>query len=369
MNALITANVDSDGIDRLERLGLDVEYRPIGEREGRLPPVEMEELIEGVSVLVVGYEGVSADIMDAADSLEVIACPRGGPEANIDIEAAAERAIPVLYAPGRNAVSVADFTIGLVVAVARYVPQAHHQLHEGTYTGEPRGDAASGGGEREDVTWGIAKGSPYMAFKGPELSGKRLGIVGLGAIGQLVAKRAAGFDMEVVAYDPFVDDESMAEHGARKVELNELLEGSDVVTLHSPVTEGTRGMIGPEEFERMKESAYFVNTARAALTDQNALVRELEGGGIQGAALDVYADEPLPADHPLLGMANVVTTPHIAGAAEEVPARGAAMVVDGIEALYEDREPAHVANPAALSGFDSKGFAARTDANTTEGKR
>ena len=350
MNTLITANFDPDSIDRLERdLGLSVTYSPIGEREARYPPDEMRKLVENVSILVVGYEGVSAAVMNAAESLRIIACPRGGPEANVDIEAATERGIPVLYAPGRNAVSVADFTMGLLLGVARRIPQAHRSLHEGVYTGEPQADSAGGGGEREDVTWGIAAGSPYMAFKGPELDGKVLGIVGLGAIGRLVAKRAAGFDMEVLAYDPFVDSDTMAEYDARKVDLDPLLEGSDFVTLHSPVTEETRGMIGEAEFARMPESAFFVNTARAALTDQAALVDELESGGLRGAALDVYAGEPLPADHPLLSLSNVVTTPHIAGAAEEVPARGATMVTDGIEALFDGREPAHVANEAVLS--------------------
>ena len=360
MNALITANVDSDSIERLEHgLGLDVTYRPIAERKERYPPEEVKELLDDVAVFVVGYEGVSAEVMDAAQSLEIIACPRGGPEANVDIEAATERGIPVLYAPGRNAVSVADMTLGLLLGVARHIPRAHCLLHEGSYTGEPQRDAAAGGGEREDVTWGVTKGSPYMDLKGPELEGKVIGIVGLGAIGKLVAKRAAGFDMEILAYDPFVDGESMAEYGAQKVGLSELLEGSDFVTLHSPVTDETRGMIGAEEFDQMKQSAYFINTARAALTDQDALVAELEAGGIRGAALDVYAAEPLPADHLLLDMANVVTTPHIAGAAEEVPARGATMVVDGIEALLDGREPAHVANEATLSEFEATAGGAR----------
>lgn len=354
MNALITANFGPDSIERFERqLGIDVTYRPIGEREARLPPEELIELLDDASVLIVGYEGVSAAVMDAGESLQIIACPRGGPEANVDIEAATERSIPVLYAPGRNAISVADMTLGLLIAVARQIPHAHHLLHEGVYTGEPRAGAADGAGEREDVTWGVAQGSPYMDLKGPELDDKVLGIVGLGAIGRLVAKRAAGFGMEVVATDPFVDADTMAEHGAREVELDALLEGSDFVTIHSPVTEETRGMIGEAEFGLMKQSAYFINTARAALTDQEALVRALEAGELRGAALDVYASEPLPADHPLLSLSNVVTTPHIAGAAEEVPSRGATMVTDGIEALLDGCEPAHVANPAALSGFDA----------------
>jgi D-3-phosphoglycerate dehydrogenase / 2-oxoglutarate reductase len=352
MTILITANVDDASIERLEtELDTEVEYRPIGEREARFPPEEVTDLLEGVSVFIVGYEGVSAEIIDEADSLRLIGCPRGGPDANIDIAAATERGIPVVYAPGRNAISVADMTLGMMLGVARHIPQAHHLLHEGVYTGESRADAAGGGGEREDVTWGIAKNTPYMDLKGPELDGKRLGIVGLGAIGQLVAARAGGFGMELVAYDPFIDAETMAEHGVEKVELDALLETSDFVTVHSPVTDDTRGMLGAEEFGSMKDSAYFINTARAALTDQEALVAELEAGGLRGAALDVYAGEPLPEDHPLLSMDNVVTTPHIAGAAEEVPARGAGMVTDDLVAIINGDEPKHIANPDALEAF------------------
>lgn len=346
MNVLITANVDSDALGRFEHdLEMNVTYRPIGDREARFPPVETKELIEDVDVFVVGYEEVSADIMAAADSLRLIGCPRGGPDANIDIAAATERNIPVVYAPGRNAISVADMTLGLILGVVRHIPRAHRLLHDGVYTGNPQSNAS---GEREDVTWGVAKNTPYMDLKGPELDGTVLGIVGLGAIGRLVAERASGFGMEIVAADPFIDAETMAERDVEKVELDGLLARSDVVTVHSPVTDETRGMIGEAEFGRMKESAYFINTARAALTDQLALVRELEAGGLRGAALDVYDDEPLPENHPLFDLPNVVTTPHIAGAAEEVPGRGAKLVTDGIEAVLNGNEPEHIANPETI---------------------
>lgn len=347
-NALITANLDDRSLERLRTdLGVEVDYRPIDERDGRFPPGELIELLDDVDVFVVGFEGVSAEVMDATD-LELIACTRGGPEANVDIEAATERGIPVLYAPGRNAVSVADFTLGLVLSVARHIAHSHHLLHTGVYTGEPKGDAAAGG-EREDVTWGVAEGSPYVELKGPELAEKTLAIVGMGAIGRCVAERAAGFDMELRGYDPYVDSEGMAEYGVEKADdLQEMLSEADFVTLHVPVTDATRGLIGAQEFEVMNDDAYFINTARGALIDQDALLEELESGGLRGAALDVYDDEPLPEDHPLLELSNVVTTPHLGGAAEEVITRHSRMVVDDLEAVLGDREPTHVANPEAL---------------------
>ncbi len=355
MKALITANMNDDSLHRLEDdIGLDVEYHPIAERDGRFPPGEFIDLLDGVEVLVVGFEGVSEAVLDAGDDLRIVACTRGGPDANVNISAATERGIPVIYAPGRNAVSVADFTLGLILAAARHIAHSHHLLHTGRYTGEPESDSASGG-EREDVTWGIAEGSPYVELKGPELAGKTLGIVGLGAIGRRVAERAAGFRMDLVGFDPYVDAERMADWGVAKVDLDELCRDADVVTVHTPVTESTRGLIGAEEFDLMAESAYFVNTARGAIIDQDALLAELESGTLRGAALDVYDEEPLPNDHPLLELPNVVTTPHLAGAAEEVIDRHSEMVTDDIEAILNDRTPEHVANAEVLAAEASGG--------------
>jgi D-3-phosphoglycerate dehydrogenase len=355
MKALVTANVDDDNLHRLRTdLGFDVTYRPMADREDRFSPAQLRGMLADVDVFVVGYEGVSPEVLDAAQELEVIACARGGPEANVDIGAATERGIPVLYAPGRNAVSVADFTLGLVVAVARNIAHSHHLLRGGVYTGAPQADTAPGG-EREDVTWGVGKGSPYVELKGPELYGKQLGLVGFGAIGREVAKRAQGFGMDVVAHDPYVDAEEMREAGVRKSGLEEVCHDSTFVSVHCPVTESTRGLIGPEEFELMGEDAFFINTARAAIIDQTALVEQLRSGSLRGAALDVYEREPLPDDHPLLELDNVVTTPHLGGAAEEVIARHSETLVDDLERLLSGEQPSHVANPetvAAAAGGD-----------------
>ncbi len=348
MKALVTANMDERNLHRLEtEVGLDVTYRPIADREERYSPTELEELLEDVSVFVVGYEGIPPELLDAAD-LDVIACSRGGPDANVDIAAATGRGIPVLYAPGRNAVSVADFTLGLMLAAARHIAHSHHLLHTGVYTGEPQNDTAPGG-EREDVTWGVAATSPYAKLKGPELYDKQLGLVGFGDIGRKVAKRAVGFGMDVVAHDPYVDAETMAEAGVEKVGVGDLCRESTFVSVHCPVTEDTRGLLGTDEFEAMPDDAYFINTARGAIIDQDALVETLRNGGLRGAALDVYDREPLPDDHPLLEMDNVVTTPHLGGAAEEVVERHSAMLVDDLARFLQGDQPEHVANPDVLA--------------------
>jgi D-3-phosphoglycerate dehydrogenase len=349
MNVVVTANLSQDALSRLrDDLGAEVEYRPIEERDGRLPDDELRTLVEDAEILIVGYEGVPERTIEAAPNLRLIACTRGGPDANVDIDAATERGIPVVYAPGRNAVSVADFTWGQILSAMRNIARAHHLLRTGRYTGTPRADAASGG-RREDVTWGMGRESPYVRLKGPELSGKVVGVIGMGAVGREVAKRASGFEVDLLGFDPYIDADAMAAYDAEKVDLDELLERSDVVTVHVPVTDGTRGLIGADEFEAMKESAYFVNNARGAIIDQDALVEQLRSGGLRGAALDVYDTEPIPEDHPLFDLDNVVTTPHLAGAAEEVIERHSKMVVDDIEAYLDGREPTHVANEETLA--------------------
>lgn len=348
MKTLVTANFDPHALDRLRELDLDIEYIPIADRERRLSEAELREQVRDAKIFVVGYEGVPESIIDDAEELQTIACTRGGPDANVDIEAATERGIPVLYAPGRNAVSVADFTWGEILAVMRNIAHAHHLLHTGTYTGNPHSDAASGG-SREDVTWGMGQDSPYVNLKGPELEGKTVGVIGMGAVGREVAKRAQGFDVNLLGFDPYIDAETMAEFDTERVELNQLLHQSDIVTVHVPVTDSTRGLLGSDEFAAMKDSAYFINNARGAIIDQNALLEELQTGGLRGAALDVYDKEPIPNDHPLLDLDNVVTTPHLGGAAEEVIERHSKMIVDDIEALLANEDPTYIANEEALS--------------------
>lgn len=352
MNALITANFTDEGIERLESLGLDIEFDPIENRDSRMPVKQLKNRMEGVEIFVSGFEGVPAELMDAAEDLQLIACPRGGPEASVDIAAATERGIPVLFTPGRNAETVADHTMGLLLGATRNICIANHRLRQGTYTGSPKEDAAAGG-EREDVTWGIGKESPYVTLRGPELGSRTMGIVGFGRIGRRVAKRAKdGFNMDVLAYDPFVDQVEMEPFGVEKMtDLKDLCRQSDVVTLHADVNSSSRDLIGADEFEAMPDSAYFVNTGRAASLEEGTLVEALQNDEIGGAAMDVYHQEPLASDDPLLEMDNVVTTPHIASASMDVIGRHTELTVNDIESVLSGEDPMHVKNPSTLEGF------------------
>jgi len=353
MKILVTANYTVEGIERLESLGFAVEYDPIEDRESRLSVETLKERLQGVDVFVSGFESVPAEVMDAAAELQLIVCPRGGPEACVDIEAATARGIPVVYAPGRNAETVADHTMGLLLAVTRNISLADRRLRERTYTGEPIGDAAAGG-EREDVTWDLGADSPYTTLRGPSLGGRTLGIVGFSAIGRRVAKRAGfGFGMDVIAYDPFVDATEMEPFDVERIEdLQELCRRSDVVSLHATVTPSSRGMIGPAEFAAMPEHAYFLNTARSALVEEGALRDALARDEIAGAGLDVFDAEPIRADDPLLERDDVVLTPHIASASSDVIERHTEMTVADIEALVAGERPMRVVNPETLDGFE-----------------
>ena len=353
MNVLATAILSESSRARLtDELGLTVDYRPLDQRDARIPPDELKPLLDGVELFIVGFEGLPASLMDAAPDLKVIACPRGGPDANVDIGAATDRGIPVLYTPGRNAETVADHTLGLLLATTRNIALANHCLRMGTYTGSPQADSAEGG-EREDVTWDLGQNSPYVTLRGPELGGRTLGIVGFGRIGRRVAKRAKdGFNMDVIAYDPFVDHVEMEPFGVEKEpDLQALCGRSDVVSLHADVNPTSRDLMGIEEFEAMPNDAFFVNTARASLIKSGALLNALQNDEIRGAALDVYHEEPIAEDHPFLKMDNVVTTPHIASSSQDVINRHSTLIVNDIAALLQGETPMHVKNPETLDGF------------------
>ncbi|MEW6228774.1 MAG: NAD(P)-dependent oxidoreductase, partial [Bacillota bacterium] len=199
---------------------------------------------------------------------------------NVDVEAAAERGIPVLYTPGRNANAVAELTVGLMILLARRVRAAEEALRR-----DPA--AAWAGAERKELV-------------GVELNGKVLGIVGFGLVGKLVCRLALAFGMKVSAHDPYVELAAIEAYGAKAAGLEEVLETSDFLSLHLRESADSAGFMDRTKFSQMKRSAYFINTARGSLVDESALLEALDTGLIAGAALDVFAIEPLQSDSPLL---------------------------------------------------------------------
>ncbi|MDE6830741.1 MAG: 2-hydroxyacid dehydrogenase [Lachnospiraceae bacterium] len=287
-----------------------------------LPKMAEDELAEKVrdaDMIITSYDDITRRVIESAPNLKLIACTRATP-VNVDMEAAKERGIPVLYTPGRNSDSTAEMTVGLMLSIARKIPMAHGALKAGKFTGDPDAKKVTKDGLKVDMIWDMDMDSPYMVFKGTQLHGKTLGIVGYGSIGRRVGKIARAFGMELLIYDPFVGEIDVEEFGVRKaVTLKQLMQESDFVTCHMKITDETRGCISREMISYMKPTAYFINASRGAILDEEAMVEALRERKIAGAAFDVYANEPLSGVHPYVTeLDNVVITPHIAGATDDV---------------------------------------------------
>ncbi|MGD1171738.1 NAD(P)-dependent oxidoreductase [Mycobacterium seoulense] len=319
--ALVTAPLRGPGFAKLAELA-DVVYDPWIEQTP-LRIYSAEQLAdriatEAADVLVVEGDSVAGPVLE--QGLRAIASTRGDPN-NVDIAAATAAGVPVLNTPGRNADAVAEMTVALLLAATRRLLPADADVRSGNI---------------------FRDGSiPYQRFRAWEIAGRTAGLVGLGAVGRATRWRLAGLGMRVIAHDPYNDE---ARHG-----LDELLAEADVVSLHAPVTDDTVGMIGAPQFAAMRDGVVFLNTARAQLHDTDALVDALRGGKVAAAGLDHFVGEWLPTDHPLVGMPDVVLTPHIGGATWNTEARQAQMVADDLEALLSGKTPAHIVNPEVLA--------------------
>ncbi len=319
----MTAPLRGPGFDKLRQLA-DVVYDPWIEQTP-LRIYSAEQLAERITresadIVVVESDSVRGPVFERGPrALIAVASTRGDPN-NVDIDGATAAGIPVLNTPARNADAVAEMAVALLLAATRHLLTAD-------------ADVRSGNTFRDGSI-------PYPRFRGWEIAGRTAGLVGLGAVGRATQWRLAGLGMRVIAHDPYNDE---ARHG-----LDELLAEADVVSLHAPVTDGTAGMIGARQFAAMRDGVVFLNTARAQLHDTDALVDALRGGKVAAAGLDHFVGEWLPTDHPLVGMPNVVLTPHIGGATWNTEARQAQMVADDLEALLAGRTPAHIVNPEVL---------------------
>jgi len=269
---------------------------------------DLAEIIGAYDAIIIrSATKLTADLIDRGARLRVIGRAGVGVD-NVDVEAATRRGIVVANAPESNIVSAAEHTIGLLVALARNIPQAHAALKAGRW---------------ERSRWG-----------GVELADKTLGVLGLGRIGQLVARRALGLGMRVVAYDPFVSVERFRELGVDVAESPEEVYGvADFLTVHLPLTDETRGILGADAFALMRPGIRIVNAARGELVDEAALVEALRSGAVAGAAVDVFSQEPYTG--PLLEVYGVVVTPHLAASTEEAQDRAGVIVAEQVAAALE----------------------------------
>ncbi len=282
----------------------------------------LAEIIHSYQALVVRSKtSVSARLISAASQLRVIGRVGTGVD-NIDLDAATRRGIVVVNAPYGNTVAVAEHTLAMLLALARSIPSADAALRQGRWE--------------------------KQSFEGAQLRGRMLGLVGLGRVGSAVARRAQGLEMKVIAYDPYVTPERAAQIGVQWVPFDALLRTADVVSLHVPLGTQTRGMIGRQELAAMKPTAYLVNCARGSVVDEGALADALRGRRLAGAALDVFAQEPLH-DSPLLQCDNVVLTPHLAGSTIEAQREAAMEVAQQVLQALAGCMPRYPVNAPALA--------------------
>ncbi len=282
-----------------------------------------DALAEADAVIVRSATRITREAMSRADRLRVIGRAGVGVD-NIDVEAATERGIAVLNAPAGNTVSAAELTLALLLSLVRHVPAADRSMKDGAWD--------------------------RKSFAGTELAGKTLGLVGAGRIGTAVTDRARAFGMGVVAYDPYLDREHAAAHGIELASLDLVIERADVISVHVPLTDATRGIIGDAEFERMKPGVFVLNAARGGVIDEAALVRALEKGRVAGAGIDVYGAEPLPADHPLRSAPNTVLTPHLGASTAEAQESVALEIAGAVRAALVDSDFTRAVNAPAIGG-------------------
>jgi D-3-phosphoglycerate dehydrogenase len=281
----VADDVSESGLGPLRAAGFIVEKRP-----GLKPPELLEALKDCEGLIVRSETKVTAELLDAANGLRVIGRAGVGVD-NIDVSAATIRGIVVMNAPDGNTITTAEHTVAMLVSLARSIPQASSSLKSGR--------------------WDRKK------FIGVELQGKTLGVVGLGRIGRVVASRARAMGMMIVAYDPFIAPEQARDLEIELAPLDDVFARADFLTVHTPLTSETRGLIDREALSKMKQGARIINCARGGLVDEDALYEAITNGSIAGAALDVFSEEPPPADHKLLQLDQVIVTPHLGASTKE----------------------------------------------------
>jgi D-3-phosphoglycerate dehydrogenase len=344
MKLLVTTFVKGEDLDELRKYFDEIRIRGLPQISRVLERKELIQEIHDIDVFIVEFEEITEELLARSSHLKLIASVRAGPQANINIEASTRRGIPVLYSPGRSSDVVADFTMGLLLAATRYIAKGHLLVKTRKITeSNPRRP----GFAPRDIVWvtNNPENFPYLKLKGIGLTGKTLGILGLGAIGKEVAKRAAAFKMNAIAHDPYVLREHAERIGVRLVDKDTLFREADFVSVHVKAQPRTVSLVGRRELELMKTTAFFINTARGAIVDQKALYRVLKNRRIAGAALDVFENEPLKPDDPFLNLDNVVLTPHIAGACYDNYEKASSIVIRGIEDYLKGARPQHVVNP------------------------
>ncbi len=332
LKALVTAEVIKEKLNVLSDR-IDFIYDGYNLDHEVMPPAELIETVKDIDILICEYDMITDKVLSAAKELKIIICCRGGVGSVIDLDAAKARGITVCNNGGRNAEAVTDMTMGYILDLTRNISYTNTLIHNRVITS----DESSKPKEYKDTVWGLDKNSPFIRFRGKSLNYMTLGIVGFGHAGRLIAKKATAFGMNIIACDPFIKDYKI--DNVKIVSFEKLLCQADIISLHCTLTDETANMFSEKQFAAMKDGAYFINTARGEIVDEDALMNALQSGKLAGAAIDVTRVEPISSCSRLLEFDNLIITPHIAGSAYDVQATGTQMIVDSLEDWLVGRKP------------------------------
>jgi len=327
MKALITANITNESLNELKNL-MEITYEPW--RETGIIYFDVKELaekLEEYDVFITEADDLKKEALFENTNLKLIVSCRGDPF-NINLKAATKKNIPILYTPLRNVDAVAELTIGLMLILARKLHFVDRIIHSDKFE--------------------IIEFEDYVKylneFQGIELKGKKVGIIGFGQIGRRVAHRLRSFEVDLLIYDPYVNETIIKEYG-EKVEIDSLMKQSDFITIHAIATDENENLINEERIRKMKETAFLINTSKGSIIDYDALYKALEDERIGGAALDVFPLEPIDEDNEFINLKNAIITPHIGGNTEEVVKRQSKIILNDIKTWLKGEKPQYVMNP------------------------
>ncbi len=334
LKALVTAEIIVQSLE--EKLGDRVEFIYDGYHFNHevMPHTELIQKVQDIDILICEYDMITADVFAAAKKLKIIICCRGGVKSVVDLDAAMEKGVIVCHNVGRNAGAVTDMVMGYILDLTRNITLTNNLIHSKTITAE----LGSKPEEYADTVWGLDEDSPFIRFRGRSINQMTLGLIGYGHAGRLMAEKAHVFGMHIIAYDPYTDFSGKPAY-VQSVHFEQLLKRSHIISLHCVLTPQTKNMFSAAEFAQMKDGAYFINTSRGELVVEEDLIAALKSGKLAGAAVDVTRREPIPSDSGLLGVPNLLITPHIAGSSDDVQRCGTKMVIHSLSDWLNGEKP------------------------------
>ena len=322
MKAFVSAQMTPEGIEELRKYVDEIKFGGWGATGKKLTPQELVKEAADCEILVICYEDINDYVLDNMPNLKFVACSRSGVE-NVDKEAVRRHNVPISYSPGRNANAVAELAVGLMICALRHIPKTFHLIESRQW---------------DRVPWDIAGNTSFKTFDGFELTGKTVGFIGYGAIARRVRHLLSGFDVNVLAYDPYIEQWP---EDVKSVGLEDLFKTADVISIHTKLTDTTRGMINADLFKLMKPTAVFINTARGALVNEEDLYQALKSKTFACAAIDVQINEPMKHDSNLLELDNIIMTPHIGGASKDIIRQQTRILLEDIDAFFKTGHPIH----------------------------